>query len=175
MTATFPTLAIASRVARLLAFSTDEPDDWRLYIAHLVVSAPSLGLPPDLYIQDERNDGRQCATDREGSQCFVHPADGDTGGVVPSVFDAAVTERPGEVPGEQGQADEPADGQDSGGDHMSGWVEGAGEVDIGGDKEMGERQEGRRKQLSIFVNYTDPQQTLPCSIRLTRMKVHGTG
>ena len=100
MTATFPSLAIASRVARLLAFSTDESDDWRLYVAHLVVSAPRLGTPTDLYIQDERNDGRQCATDRERGQCFIHPADGDAGGIVPSVSDAAVTECPGEVPGE---------------------------------------------------------------------------
>ena len=39
---------------------------------------------------------------------------------------------------------------------MCGRVKRAGEVDIGGDKEMGERQEGRCQQLRVFVSDMNP-------------------
>ena len=64
-------------------------------------------MDPD--IEGQGQEGGDEARDGEGGEGFVEPADHDTGVVVPGEGRAAVAEGPAEVPGEEGEAEDPED------------------------------------------------------------------
>ena len=80
-----------------------------LDVQHLVVAAPLRGLFLHAGVEREGDEGGDEARDGEGGEGFVEAADHDAGFVVPGEGRAAVAEGPADVPGEQGQTEDPED------------------------------------------------------------------
>lgn len=103
-----------------------------LDIEHLIVTPQLGGFPLDPEIEGGCCECGDEARDGEGGQGFVETADHDAGVVAPGDGCAAVTEGPAEVPGEEGEAEDPEDEEGEVGEEVVFGVEGQGEMEGGG-------------------------------------------
>ena len=101
----------------------------RLYIQHLVISAPLRELFLHAEVEREGEEGGDEPGDGEGGEGLVEAADHDAGGVVPGEGGAAVAEGPAEVPGEEGETEDPEGEEGEVGEEVVFGVEGSGEVE----------------------------------------------
>ncbi len=77
------------------------------HVEHWVVFAQLGGVALDAHVENEREDGGESACDCERRHGFVETADHDASFVVPSRDGATVAEGPGEVPGKEGEGEDP--------------------------------------------------------------------
>lgn len=87
------------------------------------------------------------ARDGEGGEGFVKTADHDAGVVVPGDGRAAVAEGPAEVPGEEGQPEDPEDEEGKVGEKVVFEIQDEGEMEEGGGYEGDDSQEGDSEKL----------------------------
>ena len=80
-----------------------------LDIEHLIVTPQLRGLPLHAKIERGSQQGGDEARDGEGGEGLVEAADHYAGVVVPGERGAAVAEGPAEVPGEEGESEDPED------------------------------------------------------------------
>lgn len=78
-----------------------------LHVEHLVIASELGRGALDAHVEEEGKEGGEGAGDGEGGEGFVEAADHYAGFVVPARHDAAVAEGPSEVPGEEGEAEDP--------------------------------------------------------------------
>ena len=99
---------------------------------HLIVTSQLGGFPLDPEIEGGCRERGEEARDGEGGQGFVETADHDAGVVAPGDRGTAVAERPAEVPGEEGEAEDPEDEEGEVGEEVVFGVQGQGEMESGG-------------------------------------------
>lgn len=85
----------------------------------------------DAQIKRESEDGGESAHNGERGEGFVEAADHDAGFVVPARYDAFVAEGPAEVPGQEGEAEEPEDCKGCVDEEIDFGLERAGEMEEG--------------------------------------------
>ena len=93
----------------------------RLDVEHLVVFPPLRRRPPHAEVERGRQQRGHEARDGEGGEGLVEAADHDARVVVPGCGRAAVAEGPAEVPGQQGQAEDPEDEEEEVGGEVVFW------------------------------------------------------
>lgn len=124
----------------------------RLDVEHLVVP-PQLGGPPlHAEIEGQGQEGGDEARDGEGGEGLVEAADHDARVVVPGDGRAAVAEGPAQVPGQQGEAEDPEDEESEVGGEVVARVQGQGQVEGGGCYEGDYGQEGDGEELCFAVS-----------------------
>ena len=89
-----------------------------LDIEHLIVTSQLRGLPLHAKIERGGQQGGDQAGDGEGGEGFVETADHDARVVVPGDGGTAVAEGPAEVPGEQGESEDPEEEEGEVGDEV---------------------------------------------------------
>lgn len=94
----------------------------RLDIKHLVVPPQLRGAPLHAEIERQCREGGHEARDGEGGEGFVEAADHDAGVVMPGQGRAAVAEGPAEVPGEEGETEDPEEEEGKVGEEVVFWV-----------------------------------------------------
>ena len=81
----------------------------RLDIQHLIVTSQLRRISLDVQIERQCQERGDQARDGEGGEGFVETADHDAGVGVPGDGGATVAEGPAEVPGEEGEPEDPED------------------------------------------------------------------
>ena len=106
-----------------------------LDIKHLIVTPQLRGCSLNAEIECQCHKRGNEARDGEGGESFVETADHDAGVVVPGDGGAAMAEGPTEVPGEEGEAEDPEDEEGEVGEEVVFGGQGEGEVEGGGCSE----------------------------------------
>lgn len=118
-----------------------------LDIQHLIIASQLRRIFLNTEIEGQCQKGGNEAGDGEGREGFVETADHDAGVVVPGDGRAAVAEGPAEVPGEEGEAQNPEDEQGEIGEEVVFGIQGEGEVEEGSCREGDYSQDGDEEEL----------------------------